>query len=46
MSRGDRREPRFNDDQDRTCCLVTLGEACEKTGWQVPPSTWQLAQLR
>lgn len=35
MSRGDRREPIFKDDQDCTCFLATLGEACEKTGWQV-----------
>jgi REP element-mobilizing transposase RayT len=35
MSRGDRREPIFRDDQDRRCFLDTLGEACAKTDWQV-----------
>jgi REP element-mobilizing transposase RayT len=35
MSRGDRREPIFLDDEDRKTFLRTLGEACEKTGWQV-----------
>jgi REP element-mobilizing transposase RayT len=35
MSRGDRRELIFKDDQDRRCFLATLGEACEKTGWQL-----------
>ncbi len=35
MSRGDRREPIFFDDEDRKTFLRTLGEACEKTGWQV-----------
>ena len=35
MNRGDRREPIFKDDADRERFLVTLGEACEKTGWQV-----------
>jgi REP element-mobilizing transposase RayT len=35
MSRGDRREPIFNDDQDRELFLETLGQACAKTGWQV-----------
>jgi REP-associated tyrosine transposase len=35
MNRGDRREPIFNDDKDRFCFLVTLGEACDKTKWQV-----------
>jgi putative transposase len=35
MSRGDRREAIFRDDPDRRCFLDTLGEACEKTGWQV-----------
>lgn len=35
MNRGDRREPIFQDDQDRRCFLETLGEACGKTGWQV-----------
>ena len=35
MNRGDRREPIFNDDEDRRMFLGTLGEACEKTDWQI-----------
>lgn len=35
MSRGDRREAIFHDDKDRQHFLVTLGQACRKTGWQV-----------
>jgi REP element-mobilizing transposase RayT len=35
MNRGDRREAIFNDDQDRLLFLETLGEACEKTDWQI-----------
>jgi len=35
MSRGDRREPIFEDDRDRRRFLETLEEACQKTGWQV-----------
>ena len=35
MSRGDRREPIFQDDADRRRWVETLGEACAKTGWQV-----------
>jgi len=35
MNRGDRREPIFKDDQDRTQFIATLGEACEKTAWEV-----------
>jgi REP element-mobilizing transposase RayT len=35
MNRGDRREPIFKDDLDRQRFLITLGQACEKTGWQV-----------
>ena len=35
MSRGDRREAIFRDDEDRRRFLTTLGEACGKTGWQV-----------
>ena len=34
-NRGDRRECIFHDDQVRRCFLDTLGEACEKTGWQL-----------
>ena len=32
MTRGDRREAIFEDDQDRQRLLETLTEACEKTG--------------
>jgi REP element-mobilizing transposase RayT len=35
LNRGDRREPIFRDDQDCELFLATLGEACQKTGWQV-----------
>src|SRR5689334_1000340 len=35
MNRGDHREAIFTDDQDRHRFLKTLGEACEKTCWQV-----------
>ena len=35
MNRGDRREPIFQDDRDRTRFLETLGEACAKADWQV-----------
>lgn len=35
MSRGDRRENIFKDARDRQLFLKTLGEACEKTAWQV-----------
>ena len=35
MSRGDRREAIFADDQDRLLFLKTLGQACAKTDWQV-----------
>ena len=35
MDRGDRREPIFQDDEDRRRFIRTLGEACGKTGWQV-----------
>jgi putative transposase len=35
MNRGDRREPIFTDDQDRLLFLETLGQACQKTDWQV-----------
>ena len=35
MNRGDRREAIFHDDQDRRLFLTTLGETCEKTGWQL-----------
>lgn len=35
MSRGDHREPIFLDNADRHTFLRTLGETCEKTGWQI-----------
>jgi len=35
MNRGDRREPIFQDDEDRENFLSTLAEACVKSGWQV-----------
>ena len=31
----DHREDIFRDDQDRELFLAALGEACQKTGWQV-----------
>ena len=39
MNRGDRREDIVLDDADRQLFLQTLGEACAKTGWQVPRQT-------
>ena len=35
MNRGDRREPIFRDDRDREMFLETLGQAAQKTGWQI-----------
>ena len=35
INRGDQREDIFRDDEDRQRFLTTLGEACEKTDWQV-----------
>src|SRR6267142_1715604 len=35
MNRGDRREDIFADDDDRRRFLQTLGQACEKSAWQV-----------
>jgi putative transposase len=35
MSRGNRRQRIFVDEQDRRKFLQTLGEVCQKTGWQV-----------
>ena len=35
MNRGDRREAIFCDEIDRECFLALLGQACEKTSWQV-----------
>jgi REP element-mobilizing transposase RayT len=36
MNREDRREDIFLADEDRQRFLFTLGEACQKTTWQVP----------
>ncbi len=35
MNRGDRRDAIFSDKEDRKRFLETLGQACEKTCWQV-----------
>src|SRR5579863_9977059 len=35
MNRGDHREPIFRSNKDRELFLETLGQACEKTDWQV-----------
>jgi putative transposase len=35
INRGDRREPIFRDGKDLELFLATLGEACQKTSWQV-----------
>src|ERR1035438_2349945 len=35
MNRGDRREPIFKDDKDQMLFLETLGQACQKTDWEV-----------
>jgi REP element-mobilizing transposase RayT len=35
MNRGDRREPIFQDDEDRRLLLKTLGESAQKTDWQI-----------
>ena len=35
MNRGDRRESIYEDDDDRRLFLGTLGEACQKTDWQI-----------
>ncbi|HZQ48357.1 MAG TPA: transposase [Verrucomicrobiae bacterium] len=35
MARGNQGRPIFADDRDRERFLETLGEGCEKTGWQV-----------
>ncbi len=35
MNRGDRREAIFVDDEDRRRFVGTLGEVCERAGWQV-----------
>ncbi len=34
MNRSDRREPIFQDGEDRRRFLATLGEVCAKTGWE------------
>jgi putative transposase len=35
MSRGNRGDPIFNDDEDRAIFLKTLAQTCEKTGWHL-----------
>ena len=35
MHRGDRRESIFRDEEDRKLFLLTLGQCCGKTDWQV-----------
>ena len=35
MNRGDHREAIFRSNKDRELFLQTLGQACEKTDWQV-----------
>src|SRR6185436_5232717 len=35
MARGNQGSAIFKDEKDRRCFLETLGEACEKTGWQI-----------
>ena len=35
MARGNRREAIFRDDEDRRFFLHALGQACERTGWEV-----------
>jgi putative transposase len=35
MNRGDRREPIFKDDRDREIFLEALGQAAQKTSWQI-----------
>ena len=35
MSRGDRRDPIFKNEEDHRLFMETLDQACEKTGWQV-----------
>ena len=35
MNRGDRREAIFLGEEDREQFLKTLGETCQKTGWQI-----------
>jgi putative transposase len=46
MNRGDRREAVFRDDQDRKCFISTLGEACQKTGWEVHDGHLELDRPR
>ncbi|MCK7516207.1 MAG: transposase [Desulfobacterales bacterium] len=35
MNRGDRREPIFQDEDDRQRFVATLGEVCVRSGWRV-----------
>ena len=39
MARGKRRETIFRDDADRRFFLHALGQACGRTGWEVPAWT-------
>src|SRR5947199_10523576 len=40
MNRGDRRDAIFADDDDRRLLLQTLGEACQKTDWEIHAWCW------
>jgi REP element-mobilizing transposase RayT len=40
MSRGDRRERIFEDDEDRKGCLKVLEESCVRCGWEVVSWAW------
>lgn len=35
MARGDRREPIVEDDEDRRMFVRSMGEVCDKTGWEI-----------
>src|SRR6056297_1587568 len=35
MARGDHREPIVYSDEDREIFVQTLGQACERTGWEI-----------
>ena len=37
ISRGDRGEAIYQDDEDRRLFLRFLGEVCERTGWLIHP---------
>lgn len=40
MSRGDRKQPIFLDDQDRFRLLSRLGECCDKAQWRIHAYCW------